>query len=69
MRKRHYGGRQAFLMAVQLAYFHLRSDVTVHHINPRQCNVLFKNGRPHGGRDLTDLGTPDMHAIAMPDIH
>src|SRR5688572_12184640 len=67
MREAHDAGRQALLVAVELADLHLGADLGRGDIEPGERDVLLEDGRAGGARHHADLRAPDMHAIAVAD--
>src|SRR3712207_4889696 len=64
-RDAHHGGRDALLVAVELADLHLRADVGVLHRHPAERDVLAQDGAAGAARDDADLVAPHVHAIAV----
>src|SRR5947208_5016949 len=57
--------RQALLMAVELADLDFRADLGMADIDSRQRDILLEERRSRPAGHNTDLGAPDMNAIAV----
>src|SRR3954447_12371365 len=58
--------RDPLLMAVELAHLDGRADLGALDGDPAESDVLPQDRRARAARDHTDLGAPDVHAIAVP---
>ncbi len=65
MRKRHHGGAETFLAAIQLAYLQRASRRGVGDLDPSQRDLSVQNRRTRRTGDDADLRAAGEYGIAM----